>query len=46
MDGLDGAVITHGVAAVDDFLATPLHFRVFPLHRGEVQILSAFARSL
>ena len=30
--------LTQRPAAIDDFLGTALNFRVFPLHRGEVQV--------
>ena len=37
----DGVVRAHAPAGVDDFLRTPLHFRVIALHRGEIEILGA-----
>ena len=38
VDELDRVGVTQLPAAVDDLLATPLHFRVLALHRGEVEI--------
>ena len=45
VDGENRCCLTQCVAAIDDFLAPPLHFRVFALNRGEIQILGTFTRS-
>ena len=42
MDGQYRRGVAKRIAAVDDFLAAALHFRVVALHRGEIQILGAF----
>ena len=36
-------MLTQLPAAVDDFLAAAFHFRVFALHRGEIQVSRAGA---
>src|SRR5690606_19042334 len=43
MDELDRVLFAQLPAAVDDFLATTLHFRVVALHRGEIQVRRAGA---
>ena len=44
MEPADRIVRTHGHAAVDHFLAAPLHFRVIALHAGEIQVFGGIAR--
>ena len=44
VDRYDRIRVAAGPAGVDDFLATPLHFRVVALHRCEVELLGAAAR--
>ena len=41
MDRKDGIVLTQRPASIDYFLTTPLHFRVTPLYRCEVQVFLA-----
>jgi hypothetical protein len=43
VDELDRILLAQLPATVDDFLATPLHFRVLALHRGKIQIGGAGA---
>ena len=45
MEELDRVVGAHRHAAIDDFLAATLHFRVVALHAGEIQVFGAFAGS-